>query len=426
MSVPFDFEDPRLGDVSDGARMLHYVLTAAASTARGRFPAGPRALTRHLRLTDVAAVAAQLAELVDAGAVRVYEGCVDGTRVVTGELVLGRPRRAPSKLAELGADPLPQPPDDGESRRRELSATSPQGSPKAQASAQPAPPQTPERESSLSTARAKTRSTRKSKPREQLALGAPVEAEVEVPEPIRAAVETWEAHATSLRARGVAVPSVARADLVALAEGVEPVDFVEAVGHHVRSEPRYWGSPLVLLAKRVEWAVHGRLHVTPSVVPLEGRLAALAASPSSGVADLARAALEPPSSPLSSAPRGDLSARRAADTLTTIPDDDWAEDWTRARDRLRELLEPWDWSHWIEPLDGRGVTVDGEPVLRAPDSAHRDWVAEHFGGWIEGALGYRPRLDVYESPPGAVDLTPRYPSVAQVGRPFGSPSQPGG
>lgn len=405
--MSFDFDDPRLGDVSDGARMLHYVLTAASS-ARGRFPAGARALTRHLRLTDAVAVEAHLAELVQVGAVRLYEGLVDGVRVVVGELVIGRPKRSPSKAAELGADPLPAPAEERESRP-ELSATlparAPQGSPKVEPSVSPAV-ETPEREkreiqSSLSPARAKPR-TRRKPPREQLALGSPVEAPAEVPEPIRAAVEAWEARAATLRASGVSVPAVARADLVALAEGVDPAVFVDAVGHHVRSEPRYWGSPLILLAKRIEWQAAARVQVPPPpTIPLEVRIAALAESPDSGVADLARAALDPPPTPSpSSTPRGlCLSPRHVDDALTplvTVPDDEWAEDWSRALERLREMLDPYDVVHWLEPLDGRGVDLDGNHVLRAPDESSARWVEEQYGVFIEGVLGYRPRFAVYE------------------------------
>lgn len=394
----FDFDDPRLGDVSDGARMLHYVLTAASS-ARGRFPGGARALTRHLRLTDAVAVEAHLAELVQVGAVRLYEGLVDGVRVVVGELVIGRPKRSPSKTAELGADPLPAPAEERESRP-ELSATppavAPQGSPKVEPSVSAAVGEKQEREereiqSSLSPARAKPR--RRKPPREQLALGSPVEAQVEVPEPIRAAVEAWESRAATLRAAGVSVPSVARADLVALAEGVDPAIFVDAVGHHVRSEPRYWGSPLILLAKRIEWQASARAQVPPPpTIPLEARLAALAASPASGVADLARAALDP-TPPPSPTPRGhSLSPPRVVDALLTVPDEDWAEDWAQALVLLREVQEPWDVVHWLEPLDGRGVTVDGEPALIAPDASHARWVEEQFGAQIEAVLGYRPRF----------------------------------
>lgn len=396
----FDFDDPRLGDVTDGARMLHYILTAASS-ARGRFPGGARALTRHLRLTDAAAVGALLAELVEAGAVRLYEGLVDGARVVVGELVIGRPKRSPSKTAELGADPLPAPAEERESHRPELSATppAPQGSPKVEPSVGPAEPPTEreERENSLSPARAKR--TRRKPPREQLALGSPVEAEVEVPEPIRAAVEAWEARAATLRASGVSVPGVARADLVALAEGVDPAVFVDAVGHHVRSDPRYWGSPLALLAKRIEWQAAARVQVPPPpIIPLEARIAALAESQASGVADLARAALDPPPTPSpSSTPRGlCLSPRRVDDALTTVPDDEWTEDWSRALERLREMLDPYDVVHWLEPLDGRGVDLDGTPVLRAPDVSSARWVEEHYGPLIEEALGYLPRFGVYE------------------------------
>lgn len=396
--MSFDFDDPRLGDVGDGARMLHYVLTAASS-ARGRFPAGARALTRHLRLTDAVAVEAHLSELVQVGAVRLYEGIVDGVRVVVGELVIGRPKRSPSKAAELGADPLPAPAEERESRS-ELSATppavAPQGAPKVVPSVGPAVVERQEREereiqSSLSPARAKPR--RRKPPREQLALGSPVEAQVEVPEPIRAAVEAWESRAATLRAAGVCVPPVARADLVALAEGVDPAVFVDAVGHHVRSKPRYWGSPLVLLAKRIEWQSAARVQVpAPPTIPLEARLTALAASPASGVADLARAALDP-TPPPSPTPRGhSLSPPRVVDALLTVPDDEWAEDWAQALARLRDVVEPWDVVHRLEPLDGRGVTVDGEPALLAPDASHARWVEEHFGGQIEAALGYRPRI----------------------------------
>ena len=412
----FDFDDPRLGDVTDGARMLHYVLTVASS-ARGRFPGGARALTRHLRLTDAAAVGAHLAELVEAGAVRLYEGLVDGTRVVVGELVIGRPKRSPSKTAELGADPLPAPAEERESHRSELSATlAPQGSPKVEPSVSPAVAETPEREkreiqNSLSPARAKPR-TRRKPPREQLALGSPVEssADVVVPEPIRAAVETWEAHAAELRDRGMRVPEVARADLVALADGVAPDIFVDAVGHHLRSEPCYWGAPLALLAKRVEWA-HSRVlcgDVPSRIVPLDGRARAWAESNNPALAAVGRqlldacgrAALDPPPTPsASSTPRGlDLSSRRVDDalTITTVPDDEWAEDWSRALERLRETLDPYDVVHWLEPLDGRGVDLDGNPVLRAPDESSARWVEEHYGPLIEGALGYLPRFGVYE------------------------------
>lgn len=379
--MSFDFDDPRLGDVSDGARMLHYVLTAASS-ARGRFPAGARALTRHLRLTDAVAVEAHLSELVQVGAVRLYEGLVDGVRVVVGELVIGRPKRSPSKAAELGADPLPAPAEERESPRSELSATpsAPQGSPKAEASVSPAEPPTEreKRESSLSPARAKPR-TRRKPPREQLALGSPVETEVEVPEPIRAAVEAWEAHAEALRAEGFKVGPFARVDLVALAATVDAPTFCAAVEDHIMSEPRYWGSPLKLLKKRFGWVGVARVYVPPPApIPPE--------------------ALDPSPTPSpSSTPRGlCLSPRRVDDALTTVPDDEWAEDWSRALERLREMLDPYDVVHWLEPLDGRGVDLDGTPVLRAPDESSARWVEEHYGPLIEEALGYLPRFGVYE------------------------------
>jgi hypothetical protein len=364
--LSFDFDDPRLGDVSDGARMLHYVLTAASS-ARGRFPAGARALTRHLRLTDAVAVEAHLSELVQVGAVRLYEGLVDGVRVVVGELVIGRPKRSPSKAAELGADPLPAPAEERES--------SPQGSPKVEPSVSAAAPNSDREryiEPSLSRPRAKAR--RRKVPAEQLSMGSPVEGEVMVPEPIRAAVEAWEAHAETLRRAGVAVPTVARADLVALAEGIAPEVFAEAVRHHLASQPCYWRSPLVLLAKRVEWESDKLLQVPRP-----------------------RPAVDPPSpapSPPSPTPRGDLPPPRVVDALLTVPDEDWAEDWTQALALLREVQEPRDMVRWLEPLDGRGVTLDGEPALLAPDESHARWVEEHFGGQIEAVLGYRPRFAI--------------------------------
>lgn len=203
-------------------------------------------------------------------------------------------------------------------------------------------------------------------------MGSPVEGEVVVPEAIRPAVERWLAHADKVRAAGVHVPTVGRADLVKLADGVPPEFFAEAVRHHVEeSDACYWRAPLKLLALRVEWQFDKLAKVAPT-----------------------RA--EPPSaapSPPSPTPRGhSLSPPRVVDALLTIPDDEWAADWTQALARLRDVVEPWDVVHWLEPLDGRSVTVDGEPALIAPDASHARWVEEHFGGQIEAALGYRPRF----------------------------------
>ncbi len=58
--------------------------------------------------------------------------------------------------------------------------------------------------------------------------------------------------------------------------------------------------------------------------------------------------------------------------------------WQKLKADLCEVVEPWDFDHWIKPL--QAVRLDAEVVLSAPDVSHAEWVEEHFKGFIAGAL----------------------------------------
>lgn len=53
--------------------------------------------------------------------------------------------------------------------------------------------------------------------------------------------------------------------------------------------------------------------------------------------------------------------------------------WEETVGALRELVEPYDFVHWIQPVSCESVDVErGELVLRVPDASHGRWIEEHF------------------------------------------------
>lgn len=79
-----------------------------------------------------------------------------------------------------------------------------------------------------------------------------------------------------------------------------------------------------------------------------------------------------------------------------------AELWNKALQGLQEVVEPWDYTHWIQPVQCDAIDErEREIVLAVPDESHGRWVADHFASFIHQQLkkltdeDYRIRYTTY-------------------------------
>lgn len=86
-----------------------------------------------------------------------------------------------------------------------------------------------------------------------------------------------------------------------------------------------------------------------------------------------------------------------------------AEIWNKALQGLQEVVEPWDYTHWIQPVQCDAIDEqEREIVLAVPDESHGRWVADHFASFIHQQLkkltdeDYRIRYTTYNEGPAAL------------------------
>lgn len=432
-------DDPRLFGLSFSARGFAFLLLSRISH-RGRFSGDPRALAAQLRLVSVAAVRRALGELVQCGAVSLYDAPIHGGATMrVGEWIryssyrgLPANRRYESKLDELGADPYP--PRAGVSEkgwegREELGQVVPLAPSEQKAKPRTTAPKADKSETLLTAAKSGRRSPEATRPRtkdkdqsvgsparkravppqgevEQQATPTPVltlvpperppesrtvpvVAPLALPEPPKPkpsppgqlsvpvepepkpelehadAIARWEWE----RARRGA-PAVSRRDLLELARRTGAERFALAVDDHCRAADQYWRGALKCLAVRCDpsWRL--------------GSSRRCATGDFAGPRSKREPRVETVAEPTVEAPVVWLESR------------DHEAVWARARDRLQELLEPWDWQTWISGLEGVGRCVEGL-VLACPDGRHAAWVREHYQPQIETVLGEAVRLVPY-------------------------------
>lgn len=187
----------------------------------------------------------------------------------------------------------------------------------------------------------------------------------------------WSAYQAERQALPTNARQVTRSALVhAVRELTDEhgVTVVRRALHRCRAElnnanqRKWWGDPLGNLARKVRFAVEdagGRLvddeharEVEPSAVT-----PATSAAVPSAVPD---------------------------EVPQVTPDPELEARWKGTLERL--CIEPWDLTHWVAPLSPAGKDPAGLPVLLAPDSSHASWVREHFGPFIEQAMGSEVRI----------------------------------
>lgn len=76
--------------------------------------------------------------------------------------------------------------------------------------------------------------------------------------------------------------------------------------------------------------------------------------------------------------------------------------WDKTLRGLQKVVGPWDFSHWIQPVQCDAVDErEREIVLAVPDESHGRWVEDHFAGFIHEQLrlltdsSYRIRYTTY-------------------------------
>src|SRR5262245_66687002 len=76
--------------------------------------------------------------------------------------------------------------------------------------------------------------------------------------------------------------------------------------------------------------------------------------------------------------------------------------WKKTLTSLQARVEPWDFKHWIQPVQcGRQDEVAREIVLAVPDESHGRWLEEHFSAFFHeevarlGLGEYRNRRTTY-------------------------------
>lgn len=186
----------------------------------------------------------------------------------------------------------------------------------------------------------------------------------------------------SLAAEGVVVQPVELSDVLLVALEVrDEYVFQRAVEIHCDESPdRWWRTPLASLRHRVGFArarIVDELRAakavgTPPEVPAKTSAPSSSASTSTGETTSA------PTAP-SSSPR-ETKTRRP-------PSEDQRAAWAQVLAALRELVEPYDFKHWIAPAELAEVDVEGRAVtLKTPDASHAAWLAEHFDAGLRAAL----------------------------------------
>ena len=72
--------------------------------------------------------------------------------------------------------------------------------------------------------------------------------------------------------------------------------------------------------------------------------------------------------------------------------------WKKTLTGLQSRVEPWDYKHWIMPVQCGGQDeVAREIVLAVPDESHGRWLEDHFASFFHeeferlGQGGYRSR-----------------------------------
>ncbi len=61
--------------------------------------------------------------------------------------------------------------------------------------------------------------------------------------------------------------------------------------------------------------------------------------------------------------------------------------WKKTLTGLQEIVEPWDYSHWIQPVQCNNLDEKAREItLAAPDESHGRWVQDHFASFIQGEL----------------------------------------
>jgi len=82
--------------------------------------------------------------------------------------------------------------------------------------------------------------------------------------------------------------------------------------------------------------------------------------------------------------------------------------WNKTLRGLQEVVEPWDYSHWIQPVQCDALDErEHEIVLAVPDESHGRWVEDHFAQFIHAQLkrltdaSYRIRYTTYADRKGA-------------------------
>lgn len=101
--------------------------------------------------------------------------------------------------------------------------------------------------------------------------------------------------------------------------------------------------------------------------------------------------------------------------------------WKKTLTGLQSRVEPWDFNHWILPVQCDGQDeVKREITLAVPDESHGRWLEEHFSSFFHeeferlGKSGYRIRYTTYgESAKGSA-ASPSRPAPAEVPSPASS------
>lgn len=357
--VPTDY---MLGTVADlrlhsAVERLMWKLWLIVDDA-GRFVASSHHLARKTGLTRSKALMRQLEALVDARLVELYT--VEGQQY--GHI------RGYNELVKLTRAPIVLYPPPGEGGV--------EGASEGGVSERPAelfPPTPPfltqdQRPESESLARV----------HEQAGARETAQAVAPLPPGVMRGLESWW---SAYQAERLTLPTKAReVTRSALVHAVREltdehgVKVVRQALHRCRKElsnadqRKWWGDPLGNLARKVRFAVEDA----------GGRL----------VDDEPQAGEVGPSTVTPSTPATVVEV--AEETPVVTADPGLESQWRVALERL--CIEPWDLTHWVEPLNPAGRDTAGTPVLLAPDTTHARWVRDHFATFIEQAMGSPVRI----------------------------------
>lgn len=352
--VPTDY---MLGTVADlrlhsAVERLMWKLWLIVDDA-GRFVASSHHLARKTGLTRSKALMRQLEALVDARLVELYtvEGQQYGHIRGYNELV---------KLVRAAVVLYPPPGEGGVEGASEGAVSE-----RPAELFPPTPPfltPDPRQESESSVARVQERAGAREVP--------------PLPSGVMPAVERWwAAYSEQREALPQAARQVTRAQLEeTVREQLEGHDVrtVRGALERCRKElkgpgRKWWSSPLANVERKVRFAVED----AGQAVEEEPREREQLASPVSTTS-------------------AEVSAAVPDEVPEVLPDPELEARWNGTLERL--CIEPWDLTHWVAPLSPAGKDPAGLPVLLAPDSSHASWVREHFGPFIEQAMGSEVRI----------------------------------